>query len=120
MASFSIPVDNQLNKTGQSVYFALVTVMMMCVYQIEVTTNLLITLYFSLVIMSMAKPSIPCGAIICLSYLFLTVGVPSEAVALILCIEPIASMFNAVCNASSNITSTFILANNVNLINNAE
>ena len=69
LVSFSIPVGNQLNKTGQSVYFALVTVMMMCVYQIEVTTNLLITLYFSLVIMSMAKPSIPCGAIICLSYL---------------------------------------------------
>ena len=116
LVSFSIPVGNQLNKAGHSVYFSLVTVMMMCVYQIEMTTNLLITLYFSLVIMTMAKPSIPCGAIICLSYLFLSVGVPSDAVALILCIEPIASMFNAVCNASTNITSTFILANSVNLI----
>ena len=116
LVSFSIPVGNQLNKTGQSVYFALVTVMMMHVYQIEMTHNLLITLYFSLVIMSMAKPSIPCGAIICISYLFLTVGVPSQAVTMILCIEPIASMFNAVCNASTNITSTFILANNVGLV----
>ena len=116
LVSFSIPVGMQLNKAGQGVFFPLVTVMMMCVYQIEVTTNLLITLYFSLVIMSMAKPSIPCGGIICLSYLFLTVGVPPESVALILCIDPIATMFNAVCNASTNITSTFILANNVNLI----
>ena len=90
--------------------------MMMCIYQTEVTTNLLITLYFSLVIMSMAKPSIPCGAIICLNYLFLVVNVPAEAITLILCIEPIASMFNAVCNASANITSTFVLANNVGLV----
>ena len=90
--------------------------MLMSVYQIEITTNLLITLYFSLVIMSMAKPSIPCGGIICLSYLFLTVGVPAEAVTLILCIDPIATMFNAVSNASTNITSTFILANNFGLV----
>ena len=118
LVSFSIPVGIQLNKTGQGVFFSLVTVMMMCVYQIEVTTNLLITLYFSLVIMSMAKPSIPCGGILCLSYLFLTVGVPPEAVAIILCIDPIATMFNAVCNASTNITSTFILANSLGLVDN--
>ena len=64
----------------------------------------------------MAKPSIPCGGIICLSYLFLTVGVPSDAVSVILCIEPLAAMFNGVCNASTNITSTFIVANSMNLV----
>ncbi len=117
IVSFLIPVGIQLNKAGQGVYFSLVTVMLMSVYQIEVTTNLLITLYFSLVIMSMAKPSIPCGGIICLSYLFLTVGVPAEAVTLILCIDPIATMFNAICNASTNITSTLIVANSLNLVN---
>lgn len=116
IVSFLIPVGIQLNKAGQGVYFSLVTVMLMSVYQIEITTNLLITLYFSLVIMSMAKPSIPCGGIICLSYLFLTVGVPAEAVTLILCIDPIATMFNAVSNASTNITSTFIVANSLNLV----
>ncbi len=116
IVSFLIPVGIQLNKAGQGVYFSLVTVMLMSVYQIEVTTNLLITLYFSLVIMSMAKPSIPCGGIICLSYLFLTVGVPAEAVTLILCIDPIATMFNAICNASTNITSTLIVANSLNLV----
>lgn len=116
IVSFLIPVGAQLNKTGHGVFFPLVTVMMMNVYQIEVTANLLITLYFSLVIMAMAKPSIPCGGIICLSYLFLTVGVPPESVAIILCIDPIATMFNAICNASTNITSTFILANNFGLI----
>ena len=116
IVSFLIPVGAQLNKTGHGVFFPLVTVMMMNVYQVEVTANLLITLYFSLVIMAMAKPSIPCGGIICLSYLFLTVGVPADAVAVILCIDPIATMFNAICNASTNITSTFVVANSLNLV----
>lgn len=85
LTAFSIPVGLQLNKTGNCVYFSLVTVMMMRVYGIDVNTNLLITLYFSIVIMSLAKPSIPCGSLICLSYLFLTVGVPTDAVTVILC-----------------------------------
>ena len=116
IVSFLIPVGAQLNKTGHGVFFPLVTVMMMNVYQVEVTANLLITLYFSLVIMAMAKPSIPCGGIICLSYLFLTVGGPADAGAVILCIDPIATMFNAICNASTNITSAFVVANSLNLV----
>ncbi|MBR1646799.1 MAG: hypothetical protein IJ685_08485 [Selenomonadaceae bacterium] len=46
----------------------------------------------------------------------MTVGVPPEAVAMILCIDPIAAMFNAVSNTSMNITSTFIVANSLNFV----
>lgn len=116
LTAFSIPVGLQLNKAGHCVYFALVTVMMMRVFGIDMNSNLLVTLYFSIVIMSIAKPSIPCGSLICLSYLFLTAGVPTDAVAVILCIEPVAAMFFVVCNGSANITSTFILARSVNLL----
>jgi Na+/H+-dicarboxylate symporter len=116
LASFSIPVGIQLNKAGQCVYFALVTVMMMRIYGVSITSDMLPMIYVIVTLMAIAKPPIPCGGIICLSYIFMTVGVPTAAVSIILCIEPLAAMLFAICNNSTNITSTFILAKNVNML----
>jgi Na+/H+-dicarboxylate symporter len=66
--------------------------------------------------MAIAKPPIPCGGIICIAYLFTVVGVPPEAISIIICIDPIATMFNGVCNESSNITTSFILAKSSNML----
>ena len=112
LAAFSIPVGVQLNKAGISVYFALVTLMMMSVYGIAMTPELFVTLVFSVCLMSIAKPPVPCGGMICLTFLFVVAGVPPEAISVVLCVEPIAAMFNGVCNESTNITTTFILAAN--------
>lgn len=110
LAAFSIPVGVQLNKAGNCIFFSLVTLMLMGVYEIEMSGSLFITLWGSVCIMAIAKPPIPCGGIICIAYLFTVVGVPPEAISVILCVEPIAAMFNGVCNESANLATTFILA----------
>lgn len=110
LSTFSIPVGVQLNKAGNCVFFSLVTLMMMRVYGIELSLSLFVTLLVSVCIMAIAKPPVPCGGIICISYLFSVVGVPPEAISVILCVDPIAAMFNGVCNESANITTSFITA----------
>ena len=110
LAAFSIPVGVQLNKAGNCIFFSLMTMLMIRVYDIPVTPDLMLTLLVSVCIMSIAKPPVPCGGIICLAYLFSLVGVPAEAISVVLCIDPIAAMFNGVCNESANITTCFILA----------
>lgn len=110
LAAFSIPVGVQLNKAGNCIFFSLVTLMLMGVYEIEMSGSLFITLWVSVCIMAIAKPPIPCGGIICIAYLFMVVGVPPEAISVILCVDPIAAMFNGVCNESANLATTFILA----------
>jgi len=110
LAAFSIPVGVQLNKAGNCIFFSLVTLMLMRVYDIDMSGSLFLTLWVSVCIMAIAKPPIPCGGIICIAYLFTVVGVPAEAISVILCVEPIAAMFNGVCNESANIATTFILA----------
>lgn len=110
LSVFSIPVGVQLNKAGSCLFFSLMIMMMMRVYGIELTPNLFLTLLISVSIMAIAKPPVPSGGIICISYLFAVVGVPPEAISIILCVDPIASMFNGVCNESANITTSFILA----------
>ena len=116
LAAFSIPVGVQLNKAGNCIFFSLATVMMMGVYRIELSASLLLTLWVSVFIMSVAKPPIPCGGIICIAYLFTVVGVPPEAISVIICVDPIAAMFNGVCNESSNITTSLILAKDAGML----
>ncbi len=116
LAAFSIPVGVQLNKAGNCIFFSLATFMMMRVYNIDMTMSLFLTLWLSVFIMAIAKPPIPCGGIICIAYLFTVVGVPPEAISVIICVDPIAAMFNGVCNESANITTTFILAKNNNML----
>ncbi len=117
LAAFSIPVGVQLNKAGNCIFFSLVTLMLMQVYNIDMPISLFITLWISVFIMAIAKPPIPCGGIICIAYLFTVVGVPSEALSIILCVEPIATMFNGVCNESANITTSFVVARNAGMLN---
>jgi Na+/H+-dicarboxylate symporter len=90
--------------------------MMMRVYNIELTAALFIILLISVCIMAIAKPPVPCGGIICIAYLFTVVGVLPEAISVILCVDPIAAMFNGVSNESANITTSFILAKTNNML----
>ena len=117
LSAFSIPVGVQLNKAGNCIFFSLVIIMMMRVYGIELTPSLFFTLLVSVCVMAVAKPPVPCGGIICIAYLFTVVGVPAEAISLILCVDPIAAMFNGVCNESANITTSFILAKSNKMLN---
>lgn len=116
LAAFSIPVGVQLNKAGNCVFFSLVIIMFMRVYGIDVHPGLFLTLWISVFVMAIAKPPIPCGGIICIAYLFTVVGVPAEAISVILCIEPLAAMFNGVCNESANITTSFIVARGAGML----
>lgn len=43
-------------------------------------------------------------------------GIPPEAISIILCVDPIAAMFNGVCNESANITTTLLLAKENNML----
>ena len=113
----SIPVGVQLNKAGNCVFFSLMTMLMMSIYGIELTPQLFATLLVSVCIVSIAKPPVPCGGIICMAYLLSMVGVPAEAISVVVCIDPLAAMFNGVCNESANITTSFVLAKSYKKLN---
>ena len=116
LAAFSIPLGAQINKAGNGIYFALVTVMFMRVYNLEVTSEIFLTLWFSVFIMANATPPILCGGIVSIAYLFSVVGVAPEAISVIICIDPLAAMFNGVGNESANITTSFTVAKNAGMV----
>lgn len=90
--------------------------MMMKVYGIELSMEVLVTFGITLFLMSITKPSIPCAGIICLTYLFTALGITSEAVMGVLGIEPILALFIAVCNVISNTAVSFVVACRGNMV----
>ena len=116
LASFVVPVGLQFNKEGNCFFFAMVASMMMRVYGIELSAELLLTFFITLFLMSISKPSIPCAGIICLTYLFTAVGIPGEAVMQVLGIEPILALFIAVCNVTGNTAVSFIVTAKENMV----
>ena len=52
-----------------------------------------------------------------MAYLLSMVGVPAEAISVVVCIDPLAAMFNGVCNESANITTSFVLAKSYKKLN---
>ena len=110
LVSFLIPVGMQFNKTGQCFFFAMSAAMMLKVFQIELDGDTLLTFLVSVFIMALSKPPIPCGGIVCLNYMFGVLGIPVEAVAVIFAIEPIATVFVSIMNATANFTATFCVA----------
>lgn len=116
LTSFVVPVGLQFNKQGNCFFFAMSTAMMMKVYGIELTTDTFITFFVTLFLMSITKPSIPCAGIICLTYLFDVMTIPTEAVMTVLGIEPIMALFIAVCNVVSNTAVAFVVARKENAV----
>lgn len=116
LTSFVVPVGLQFNKQGNCFFFAMSTAMMMKIYGIELTTDNSINFFITLFLMSITKPSIPCAGIICLTYLFDVMTIPSEAVTVVLGIEPIMALFIAVCNVVSNTAVAFVVARKENAV----
>ena len=86
------------------------TLMMVQVFQINMNADFFVNLFLSVFLMSLAKPPVSCGGIVCLNYMFATLGIPIEVVAIIFGIEPVAGMLIAGMNAMSNIAVAFCVA----------
>ena len=117
LSMFSIPIGIQFNKAGACCFLCMASVMTIRAYGMSVTFDLIAKLFFAIFVMSMAKPSVPAAGIVCLSSVFQAIGVPPEAVEIVLCITPILNMFNTATGATANLTSTTLLANWENCFN---
>lgn len=115
LALFIIPVGIQITSAGTCVDYMLTSIMMARIYGIELTAVTFLTLVFTAVMMATAKPPVPGGSIICMGAVFASIGIPIEAISLVLCINPITGMFNTVTNVCCDTAATLVLALDQNI-----
>ena len=116
LSSFSIPIGATVNMDGGCFYLSIASIMLARMYGIELTADVLFTVFVTVVALSIGAPGVPGGAFVCLASIVMALGLPADATAVILGIDPICSMMRAALNATGDIAASTALACNENLI----
>ena len=102
-----------LNMDGTCVQLMVFALALAKVYGVTVSGSALLMMAFTVVILSMGAPGIPGAGVICLSVLLEQLGVPTEAVGLVMGIGPLIGMFLCMCNCTGDTVITTIVAKSV-------
>ena len=116
LSSFSIPIGATVNMDGGCLYLSIASIMLARMYGIELTPDILFTVFVTVVALSIGAPGVPGGAFVCLASIIMALGIPSDATAIILGIDPICSMMRTALNCTGDIAASTALACSENLI----
>ncbi len=116
LSSFSIPLGATINMNGTTISYAIFAIILLRMYGVDVTTNVMVTLLISIFSMAVGTPGIPGGGIIAIGAIIGVFGVPLEAIALFLGISPICDRIVTPLNVIGDIASTLLVAKNENLL----
>ena len=116
LSSFSIPIGATVNMDGGCLYLSIASIMLAGMYGLELTPDILFTVFVTVVALSIGAPGVPGGAFVCLASIVMALGLPADATAIILGIDPICSMMRAALNATGDIAASTALACNEKLI----
>ena len=79
-------------------------------YGVELNFEILTTIFVTVVALSIGAPGVPGGAFVCLASIVVALGLPTDATAVILGIDPICSMMRTALNTVGDISASTILA----------
>lgn len=116
LSSFSIPVGATVNMDGGCFYLSIASIMLARMFGVELNYDVLFTVFVTVVALSIGAPGVPGGAFVCLASIVAALGLPKEATAIVLGIDPICSMLRTALNTVGDIAATTVLAKNEHLI----
>ena len=114
--NFSIPLGATINMDGMCIILAIQALTLAKVFGVQVPGNALISLALSIIVLSIGAPGAPGAGIIMMSMLLNLLGVPLEAVALIIGLGPFVGMFVCVNNCLGDVVVTTMVAKSEKLM----
>ncbi|MBE5824931.1 MAG: dicarboxylate/amino acid:cation symporter [Butyrivibrio sp.] len=110
VANFSIPLGATINMDGVCIYLTVFGLFMAKAYGIPISLPSLISLCFTIILLSLGAPGVPGCALICLGVVLETLNIPMEALGLIIAVNPILDMFDTVNNTTGDVAAAVIVA----------
>jgi len=114
--AFSIPFGATVNMDGCCITLIISTLFMAKSFGCVVSTNSLISLFISIMALSMGSPGVPGASLVSMTLLFPMVGVPSEAVSIIMGLYCLVNMPHSIVNVTGDMAVSTIVAKWENLI----
>lgn len=114
--SLSLPLGATMNMDGTCIYLGVFALALARVYGVEISGAGLMSVVMSIIILSVGAPGIPGSGLICLSVLLAQLGVPVEAVGLVMGIDPLIGMLRCMSNCLGDVAVCTIIARQENLL----
>ena len=116
VCSFSIPLGATINMDGTSIFLMTMGLFLARAYGITVTPTVLFSVMITVVLLSLGAPGVPGSALVCIGVILNIMGVPVEAIGLIIGITPILDMFDTMSNCTGDVTTALIVAKSEDLL----
>lgn len=116
VSSFTIPLGANINMDGSSMVFTLTVMFMANIYGIDLNGGLLISTFISIIFLALGSPTMAGADLVIIAVLFSQVGIPLEAIGIILGIDAIFDMVQAISNTTGDAAVTLIVAKSEHLL----
>ena len=86
------------------------------VFGVQLDGAAIFSMVFSIIVLSVGAPGIPGSGLVCLSVLLVQLGVPAEALSLIMGIDSLLGMFRVAVNSTGDVAVSLIVAKKERLL----
>ena len=98
-----------INSSGGGMYFAIMTIFMAQLFDINLSNQQYITLFIMCALCDLGVAPVPSGSLIMLGNVFIAVGIPMEALGIAFAIDRVLDMARTLMNYTGDIFSAFIV-----------
>ncbi len=117
IVNFGVPLGQIIFMLGGAMMFIAAALCMAEIYNISISPAWLVTAFIISVVLAIAAPPIPGGALTCYTMLFVQLNIPSEAIPLIITLNVITEFFGTAVNVLCLQTELVELAGDLNMLN---
>ena len=108
--SFSLPLGATINMDGSCITQMVSALFMAKIFGIPVNAPVMLTLAITIFVLSVGAPGVPGGALVCISLLVPQIGIPAEAISLIMGLYSLVGMIQTCTNVTGDAAVTLIVA----------
>ncbi len=114
--SFSLPLGATINMDGSCIALIISALFFAKIFNIEVTSSVFLSLFISIIVLSLGSPGVPGGNLVCIALLVPQIGIPAESISLIMGLYPIMGMMQTCANVTGDAVVTTIVAKHEKLM----
>ena len=117
VCNFSIPLGATVNMDGTCIFLVTAGLFLARAYAINVSWSALASLAITIILLSLGCPGVPGSGIVCLGIVLTNLGVPIDAIGLIMGVTSFVDMFNTTSNTTGDVAASLIVAKSEKLVN---
>ena len=116
VANFSIPLGATINMDGTCMLLIILGMFLARAYGIEVTASNILSVIITIILLSLGTPGVPGSAAVSIGVILQVLGVPIEALGLIIPIYPVLDMFDTMSNTTGDMAAALVVAKSEDML----